>query len=337
LENRLGIDISGYKTNTFNQSLPLQVSQATGYLQKWINAGEMENKGVELILFGTPVRTNGFQWNISVNWAKNQNQVVDLYTDEQGNEVTSLTIASLGGGTSIAARKGEPYGAILGSDYVYNDNGEKLIVPAGTASREGRYQKTATNDQVIGNAYPDWTGGIRNSLSYKNFTFSFLIDMQQGGDVFSLDHWYGSATGLYKESAGLNELGNPKRDPIADGGGILYPGVLPDGTPNNIRVDGGNYLADGYGRMPNARFVYDASYVKLRDVSLTYNFSKILMDKTPFRGASLTFVGSNLWIISKNLPYADPEASMGSGNIQGYQTGVMPMTNNYGFTVNLQF
>jgi TonB-linked SusC/RagA family outer membrane protein len=330
-QNRLGLDLSAYKTNTFDQSIPLSVSQATGYLQKWINAGEIENKGLELVLFGTPIVSNGFRWDVSVNWAANRNKVITLYTDESGNEVTNLQIDNnLQGGVQIVARKGEPYGTIIGSDYVYT-NGQRTVKP------NGRYQISSTNDNVIGNVNPDWTGGIRNSFSYKNFDFSFLIDMQQGGDVFSLDLWYGIGTGLYAETAGLNELGNPQRDPAAEGGGILNPGVFADGSANNVRVEGDRYSADGWAVSPNSRFVYDASYVKLREVVLTYNLPSALLSKTPVRAASLSFVGSNLWIISKNLPHADPEASQSGGNIQGWQSGVMPMTKNYGFTLNVKF
>jgi TonB-linked SusC/RagA family outer membrane protein len=331
LENRVGVDLSAYKINTFDQSLPLSVSQATGYLQKWINAGEIENKGIELALFGSPVVAGDFRWDIALNWAKNQNKVIYLYTDEAGNEVTNLQLDNnLQGGVQIVARKGEPYGTIIGSDYVYT-NGQP------TVGANGRYLLSQTNDNVIGNYNPDWTGGIRNSFRYKNFDFSFLIDTQQGGDVFSLDLWYGIGTGMYAETAGLNELGNPKRSLVAEGGGILNPGVYEDGSPNATRVEGDRYTADGWAVSPNARFVYDASYVKLREVVLTYNLPSDLLARTPVRAASLSFVGSNLWIISKNLPHADPEATQAGGNVQGWQSGVMPMTRNYGFTLNVKF
>src|SRR5690606_20243043 len=110
----------------------------------------------------------------------------------------------------------------------------------------------------IGNANPDWTGGLKNRLSYKNLTLSFLIDVQKGGDIFSLDTWYGYQTGIYDFSAGLNDLGNPIRNSIEDGGGVILPGVLEDGTPNDIRVnasDDGNPF--GYGGAPRAAHVYD--------------------------------------------------------------------------------
>jgi len=232
-------------------------------------------------------------------------------------------------------------------DYQYHENGGKLINPA-----NGRYLKSATNDKVIGNVNPDWTGGINNAFKYKNLTFSFLVDVQKGGDVFSLDLWYGMGTGLYAETAGNNDLGNPMRDPIKwndpanktkeggyapTSGGLIEEGVLADGSPNWVRRNQQNYAAIGWAADPNKRFVYDASYVKLREVTLTYDLPRKLVHKIYLADASIGIVGSNLWIIAKNLPHADPEASQSSGNVQGWQSGVMPATRNLGFTINLQF
>ncbi len=345
LKNRVGFDLALYKTNTFDQLINLPVSFSTGYLDKWINAGEIENKGIELALNGTPVKTDDFRWDVKINWAKNTSKVKSLFRDASGKEVTNLQLASLQGGVSVNARIGEPYGSINGSDYVYHEEtGEKIV------AANGYYEISPTNDIVLGNYNPDWTGGVHNAFSYKNLSLGFLVDFQHGGDVFSLDMWYGTGTGLYKETAGLNDLGNPKRDPIVwvnpndhsqgyaeNSGGTLNEGVHEDGTPNTTRVNNENYQADGWLVSPNKRFVYDASYIKLREVTLTYTFPQRLVAKTFLTGASVSFVGSNLWIIHKNLPYADPEASQSSGNIQGWQSGVMPSTRNFGFTVNLQF
>lgn len=342
-KNRLGFDFSLYKNNTSNQLMPVKISYATGYLDKWVNAGEIENRGAELSLFGTPVKTKDFSWDVNVNWAKNNSTVVSLYTDESGNEVKNLVLASLQGGVTINATVGEAYGTIKGSDFKYHANGGKLINEA-----NGRYQKSATNDITIGNVNPDWTAGINNSFRYKNFTMSFLVDVQKGGDVFSLDLWYGMGTGLYEETAGVNDLGNPKRDPIkgkntttksydAASGGTVNEGVLADGSPNWIRVSNETYGAIGWGVDPNARFVYDASYIKLRELAISYDLPEKLIKPLYLSGASIGLVGSNLWIISKNLPHADPEASQSSGNVQGWQSGVMPATRNIGVTVNLTF
>ena len=342
-KNRLGLDLSVYQDNTYDQLMPVSVSYVTGFSSKWVNAGEIENKGVEVQLRGTAVKTKDFSWDINVNWAKNSSMVKELYTDEAGNEVKNLQIASLQGGVSINATVGQPYGAIMGSDFQYHDNGGKLV-----SATSGRYLKSATNDKVIGNINPDWIAGINNTFRYKNLSMSFLIDVQQGGDVFSLDMWYGMGTGLYAETAGLNDLGNPRRDPIAgrdytnktyaaNSGGTLNPGVLADGSENWVRVSEETYGAAGWAVDPNARYVYDASYIKLRELTLSYDLPKEFIKKLYLTGASIGVVGSNLWIIAKNLPYADPEASQSSGNIQGWQSGVMPATRNIGVTLNLQF
>jgi len=327
-QNRLGFDLALYKNNTVDQLMPVTVSFATGYSQKWVNAGEVENRGTELALYGTPVLTRDFRWNVSVNWAKNINEVVELFVDEAGNEVQNLQIAGLQGGVTINARVGEPYGTIHGSDFVYHENGGRI-------TDGGYYERSSDNDNVIGNVNPDWNAGINNVFSYKDFTFSFLIDWQQGGDLFSLDMWYGIGTGLYEETVGTNDLGNPMRAPYSEGGGVILDGVNADGTQNTTRVPY-TYSTEGWASSPNARFIYDASYIKLREVTLTYNLPDNLMNKTFIKGASLSFVGSNLWIISKNLPHADPEASQGAGNVQGWQSGVMPSTRNYGFSLNIQ-
>ena len=344
LNNRIGFDLALYNNRTFDQLMPIDISYSTGYEARWINAGEIENKGIELSLFATPVKTRDFSWNVKLNWASNRNKVISLYVDESGNEMKNLRLGALQGGVSINAYIGEPYGVISGTDYVY-ENGERVI------DVNGIYKFSAENNIVLGNVNPDWTGGLSNTFTYKNLSLSFLIDAQSGGSVFSLDQHYGGATGVYRESVGLNDLGNPKRDPIVwadpldhskgyapNSGGTILPGIREDGTPNTIRVDESSYVAGGYKAFPNSAFVYDASFVKLRELSLTYIFPRALLAKTrALSGASLSLVGSNLWIIHKNLPYADPEATQSSGNIQGWQSGVAPTERNIGLTLNVQF
>jgi TonB-linked SusC/RagA family outer membrane protein len=325
-KNRLGIDASYYDTKTKDQIVPAPVSRATGYNAKYINAGEIENKGVEITLNGTPVRTRNFTWNINVNWTKNRNRVNDL-----GGEIDNLQLGSFQGGVTINAALGQPYGTIRGSNFVYT-NGQR------TVGANGRYLMSPTSNEVIGNTNPDWIGGINNSFKYKNFTLSFLIDVRQGGDLFSLDMYYGLATGLYAETAGLNDLGKPLRNTLADGGGIIREGVTADGKPNTKRVSATNFGAYGYRYSPAAGFVYDASYVKLREANLTYSFPQSFFAKIKaIKGIDFSVVGRNLWIIHKNLPYADPEEGVSSGNLQGYQVGAYPTTRSIGLNLKFRF
>ena len=325
-DRRLGFDLATYQENSIDQLMPVTVSTATGYSSQWVNAGEIENRGLELNLHGTPIRTENFSWNINANWFKNESEVISLYG---GN--TNLQMAALQGGITINATVGQPYGTIWGTNFTYQD-GERVIDPT-----TGRFVVDGT-PQVIGDVNPDWKGGINNSFSYKDFSFSFLIDIQKGGDVFSLDTWYGYATGVPVNTAGLNELGNPVRDPVSEGGGLLLDGVNPDGTPNTTRTSMENYAnAIGYNYAPNAYHVYDASYVKLREMVLSYSLPESLLDRTSLTDVTLSAVGRNLWIIDKNIPYSDPEAGLSSGNIQGYQSGAIPTAREYGFNVKISF
>ncbi|TDQ30046.1 SusC/RagA family TonB-linked outer membrane protein [Tenacibaculum caenipelagi] len=332
-KNRLGFEASWYKKNTVDQILPVQVSPATGYNFKFVNAGEMENKGIELALNGTPVKSEDFEWNINVNWAKNENTVVSLFEDGENMLIYSAW------STAINARKGLPYGTITGTDYVYT-NGQR------TVGADGKYLRTSSTTEILGNIQPDWIGGVYNGFKYKNFNFGFLIDVQQGGDIVNYDAAFGNATGLYAETAALNELGNPVRDRVADGGGVLLDGVKADGTPNDIRAEAHNYLTPfGYyggssetgTYAPDAQFVYDASYVKLREVSIGYEFPKSLTDKLSINSLSLGLSARNLWIIHKNLPYGDPEYSASSGNRRGIQNGTLPSTKDVSLNISVKF
>lgn len=336
LQNRLGFDLAVYKTNTVDQIMPVEISKATGYSFKFVNAGEIQNQGIELIVNGSPVVTKDLRWDVSLNWSRNRNEVVSLF---EGTE--NFQLGNFQGGVTINATVGQPYGTILGTDYVYTDEAsgntysDPIVNQEG--SRAGYYMVSGTSDNVIGDQNADWNGGLLNKLTYKSWAFSFLFDWQKGGDIFSLDQWYGQGTGLYDNTVGNNDLGNPLRNTIADGGGIILSGVKPDGTPNDIRIPGGDYHAQGWSRDPNARFVYDASYIKLRNITLSYTMPQSILAKSFIKGVTFSLTASNVAILMKNLPYADPEGGLGAGNMQGWQSGVMPTTRNFGFSVNLQF
>ena len=324
--NRLGFDFSAYDKKSVDQIMSVSVSTATGYNSKWVNAGEISNKGVELSLYGEPIKTNDFNWKVNVNWSKNTNKVVSLYGD-----VTQLQLASVQGGVSINATIGQPYGSIVGYNYVYDSNGNKTI------GDDGYYLKSSSKE-VIGNVNPDWIGGINNSFRYKNINFSFLIDVKKGGDVFSLDTWYGYATGVYASTDFTNDLGNPVRNSLANGGGVVLDGVLADGSVNSTRVRADYYANPwGYKHATNAEHTSDAGFVKLREVSLSYDFNPEILEKLNVSNLTLTAIGKNLWIIDKNTPFADPEAGLSSGNIQGYQSGSYPSVKEFGVNLKVQF
>ena len=332
LKNRLGLDVTYYQSNSIDQIVGVRVSEASGYLYKRVNAGEIENKGVELSLTATPIKNENFAWNARVNWTRNRNKVLSLPEGLQ-----TLQLGSFQGGITINAQIGQPYGVIYGSDYTYLDPSNPTPETRLINATSGEYIKTTTSDNVIGDSNPDWQMGINNSFSYKNFTFSFLIDIQKGGTIWSLDQYYGLATGLPAETAFLNDLGNPVRNTIANGGGVINQGVNPGGSTNTTRIRTDRFGAFGYRRgLPDKAFSYDAGYIKLREVALTYKVPEKLLKNTFITGASFSAIGSNLWM-DKNLPHADPESGLGAGNIQGYSVGSLPSTRDFGFNVKLQF
>ncbi|MDR2123103.1 MAG: SusC/RagA family TonB-linked outer membrane protein [Flavobacteriaceae bacterium] len=334
--NRLGFDVAVYKTNTEDQFSLIQKSTSTFYYREFMNAGEVENKGIELALNLVPVKTKNFKWDINVNWAKNENKLKSL------PNIKNQVLGSYQSGFTIGATVGQSLGVIIGNDYVYDDNGNKVIdgnekLPDGKPNPNyGLYLQN--ENQVIGKTQPKWTGGITNRFTYKNLSLSFLIDIKHGGDVYSLDQAYGQETGLYPSTVGTSHLGKPIRNTIDDGGGIIFDGVKQNGTPNDIVID---VSASGTGfarnKRPHKAYVYNAGYIKLREVALSYAIPEKLFKESFVKSVTLSVIGSNLWIIQKYIPDADPEAGLGSGNLQGFQSGVMPTARTFSFNVKVKF
>jgi len=334
--NRLGFDASYYVTDTYDEILPVNISGATGYSREFLNAGSVQNKGFELSLNGSPIRTTNFNWKINVNFSRNRNEVTSLYKDATGQEAQNLQLGSFQNGETLNAPLHGSLGTIRGTDYIYT-NGQPTVGP------DGQYLITATSNNNIGNTNPDWTGGINNSFTYKHFNLSFLIDIRHGGSVFSNDLAYGLADGIYPLTAYTNDLGNPVRSPVTDdskSGGFIRPGVTADGKPNTVRVPGGPYgsFGDGTGIIPLKAFVYDASYIKLREAIIGYTLPDGALGKLgPVKEVTFQLIGRNLWIIHKNLPYADPEEGLSSGNLQGIQEGAYPTVRTISFNLKLRF
>ncbi len=317
LKKRVGFDFAVYNKKTEKQIVPVAVTAATGYTSKFVNAGTIQNRGVELSVNLTPVQQKHLKWVVTLNFSKNQSKVVKLF-----DGVENIQVAQYAQGVTLNATLGEPYGTLKGADYVYID-GKKVV------DKNGYYKKTTTSTNIIGNITPDFNAGITNTLTYDNLSLSFLIDMQKGGDIFSLDMAYGLASGLYPETAVTKDGKEVRAE------GVILDGVNEKGEPNTVVASLTDYGFYGYVHNPNKAFIYDASYVKLREISINYRIP--LKKERFFSTATVGLVANNVWIIFKNLPYADPEAGLGAGNQQGYQVGVMPTTRNFGFNLSLQF
>lgn len=322
LDSRLGVDITAYYGETKDQILPLSLSGTTGYTSQIINAGLISNQGIELTLKGLPVKTKEFEWQITGTFSSNKNKVKELL-----DGVDYYRLANAPFKVEVGAYVGQEYGVIMGTDYVYNDKGEKIV-------SDGLYESTSGN-VPLGSVYPKALVGITNTFKYKNLDFSFLFDGQFGGKFFSTSHMWGMYSGMLEETAGLNELGNKKRDNPDDDGGVLVSGVNEDGTPNTTRVDaetwGGHFYTG-----PAAQNVFKSDFVKLREVTLGYNIP--LNSGSAIKGLRVSAYGRNLLLFGPDTKHFDPEmATTSSGNIQGIEGGALPSVATFGLNIGLQF
>ncbi|MGI4822073.1 MAG: SusC/RagA family TonB-linked outer membrane protein [Janthinobacterium lividum] len=326
LNSRLGFEATVYQQNSIDQQIAVNIPASTGYLYRYVNAGNIRNRGIEITAFVSPVQTTDFKWTVNANWTRNENIVQSLYSGD------NLVLATYQQGITSNATVGQAYGSLRGTDFIYDTNGNKVV------GADGYYSVTSDANHVIGNPTPRWRGGITNTFTYKGISLNFLIDIKSGGQIYSLDRAYGLDTGLTPETAGLNDKGNPSRNTIANGGGVILPGVKADGTPNDVRVENSATGLFGYEVNPNAAFVYDASFVKLREAALTFSLPATLLSKIAVKGIDISVVGRNLWIIHKNLPDADPEDVSSSGNLgQGFQGGAYPTMRTLGANLRLRF
>jgi len=331
LNNRLGFDVTFYDSKTTNQIMLVDISDATGYDNMLINAGEIENKGVELQFNADVLKSSsGFNWNVTVNWAKNMNSVNELYVDPiTGQKVDAYQLGSSWGGMTIEARVGEPFGIIKGNGFV-RDADNNLVI--------GSNGLPLTEDAPIelGNITPDWTGGINNSFSYKGLSLSFLIDGRMGGDLFSVSDWFGAYAGISQETAegGIREHGLVVNGVVADA----------DGNPTNVVntqvVSAENYYGGYWGREENS--IIDGSYIKLREIVIGFDLPKSIVQKTGFiQSANFSIVGRNLAILythSSNDIGIDPETGFGTSNDgMGLEQFQLPTARNIGFKLNLKF
>ncbi|WP_116127420.1 SusC/RagA family TonB-linked outer membrane protein [Lewinella sp. IMCC34183] len=321
LNDRAGFDFTYYNIESRDLIIPVSISGTSGYGSTYLNAGLLSNKGIELRVYGTPVQTENFTWNTSVNFARNRNQVVEL-----AEGVDRLSIDGSWNVTFLA-EKGEPYGSLNGAGYARNDDGDVLVDEEGYPIRETNLD--------FGSAYPDFTGGFLNDFQIYGFNLSTLIDFRKGGSLYSVSNLFGSYSGVLASTAGNNAKGNPVRDPATNGGGILVEGVREDGTPNETYIDIRPYFETLYG-YPEA-FIYDASFIKLREVSIGRALPARWFENNFIGNATVSLTGRNLAILHKNTPNIDPEAALSNGNVQGFENGQNPSVRSFGVSLNVGF
>jgi len=325
-QNRVGLNATFYKSTTIDQIFAINVSRTTGYATKWVNAGEVENKGVELTFQGGIFRSkDGFNWDININWSRNINKIVELI-EGVDSYVMAAFYTSGSSAVYLESRVGEEFSTIYATKIAKDDQGRNLI------NDDGTYQVT-DEMQKIGSVLPDWNMGIGNNFSYKNFYLNVLFDFQKGGTLFGR----GYQTALYAGTLAETAEGNIREEGIVLDG-VYGPGTTNPGSTNTTILDAQSYFRLQR-KTPGDHTVFDASYIKLREVSFGYSFPVKKLSKTPFKKLTLSFVGRNLAILMKNTPSGlDPEsAGNSSGNIQGREYGQLPSIRNFGFKLLLNF
>ncbi len=332
LSKRLTLDFTYYDQKTTNQILAVGVSSTSGANSRLINVGEIQNKGFELLVGVTPVRTRNFSWNVSFNMAKNNNEVVEL-----AEGIDRLILGRQWDVWSVA-QPGEPYGNLIAQGFLKNENGDRIL------NADGFYQRDPERT-VVGNQEPDWTGGISNTVSFKGLTLSATVDIRKGGEVFSGSHFYGHQRGIWKSTLqGRNaEYGGVQ---WTDGdGNVRNDGFIPDGvTETGERwtqpIPAHQYWATygSWGSGVREVGIVGSGFVKLRELILNYRFPTTLLEKTPFQTASIALVGRNLWYIQTDMPNKiNPEGTFNSGNGGAHEYGSLPPTRSVGFTLNVSF
>ncbi|XWW45864.1 SusC/RagA family TonB-linked outer membrane protein [Fibrella sp. USSR17] len=334
-ENRLSVDATYFFTKSTNQIFNVAISPSSGFDTRTTNVGELQNQGLELVLSGTPIRSRGFRWDISANYTRIRNKVIDITTGVQSAAINGN--AFIGINPSIV--QGQPYGVIVGTGYqrVQSTNSSAPNYDA-TGQFNGQYLINGTNgqfapglpNQVLSNPQLNYQLGINNSFSYKGLTLSALVDIRQGGQLYSF-----SAVD-YRNAGSLYVTGLDRDQPR------ILPGVIAvanaDGTtsyrPNNIQIPAQTYW-QGLGGLASEAAVFDASVYRLREVSLNYVLPKNLLGKTPFGTISVGLSGRNLFYYAPGY-FSDPEVNtQGAGNIQGLDLNGPPPTRNFGVNLRL--
>ena len=316
INNRLGLDFSVYQKKTKDDIVQVTTSSASGYGSSIQNVGEIRNTGIELLVYGVPVKTTDFIWNTSINLAHNSSEVLYL-----GEGVSSFNIdgaVSRSGNATITNIVGNPYGQIIGYKYKTDDAGNRIFDSNGLPIRDSQIS-------VLGDGVYKLTGGFRNDFTYKNWTLAFLIDFKFGAKLFSGTNYNLYSTGLHKNTL-------EGRD-----GGIIGKGVTESGAVNTTSVDAQTYWQYIASNNFTEEFVYDASFIKLRELSLGYKLPRSLFKKTPIQSIGISLVARNLWTIHKETPNIDPESAYNNGNGQGLELNGYPATRNIGFNINVKF
>jgi TonB-linked SusC/RagA family outer membrane protein len=343
--NRFSLDFTYF--NRVDSDIPVTVplDGATGYSSIVLNSGKQTSKGLELGVFGDVIRSENFTWNVGLNFATLSRFVDELYEGIESRDLSTYT-----SNMKLQERVGQEWGLFYGRGFATHTDGSKIFTTGDSFARE--------TNKNLGSLLPDFTGGFTSNMNYKNFGLNLGFDFQKGGQYYSRTERYYDHSGLSSQTAGLNDKGNPKRDAVADGGGVHIVGVLQTGTDANGTPTSDGTVVDkyvdakGHFSLSNLGNIYennvhDATYIKLRTVRLNYTFNKTVTDKINIKSATLGLYANNVWLIYSDLPWIDPseiEKRSGTNSLTdqggGYnwaEAGQLPNTRTIGLNLNLRF
>jgi TonB-linked SusC/RagA family outer membrane protein len=319
----IDIDVTYYNNTSRNQIISLPTSNAFGYSSKLINAGEINNKGIEVILGIHPIRSKNWDWNSTINFSKNSNKIIKL-----SDAVSSLNLSS--SLVTLMAEEGESYGQLHGYDFVYAPDGQRVI------DSDGLYMRT---QQLVklGSVLPDFLWSFQNGIRYKDLRFNFMIDSRVGGNFYSQTYAVAMYSGILPETAsnGIRETGVVSEGVTAD---VTFNA---DGTysVSNTAPNTKNVTAQAWSRNhrngPTAFSIFDATFIKLRELSLGYDFQ--LGDRSPIKTIGTSVYARNIFYIYRKSKTIDPELTNSGGNVQGIEGGNMPTPLTYGLNVSFKF
>ena len=343
---RFRFDLSLYNTNSYDQILSVDVSQSTGFRSKLLNAGKINNKGVEVQLGITPVKKQ-LTWDIDVNYAANRSKVIEL---DKAGLLQNYVVAT--NSAQVIAAVGQPYGTLFGNAFLRDGSGNIIVNATGAP-------QTDPTKRVLGKYTPDWIGGISNTFTYKGVSLGVLIDASFGGSIYNGTYATGTYTGVLAstmpgraaELGGISYYypGNVKANGtvrLADGAtapsgvtvyddGMIFDGVTSDGKRNEKILSAQTYYKSF--RTIDEANIFDASYVKLREIKLSYNLPSKWIRPLNLQGVSVSLVGRNLAILHRNIADIDPEVAFNTGNGQGLESLSNPTTRTYGINLNIKF
>jgi len=316
--DRVKLDVTYYNSSATNQIISVPISASSGYGTKVTNAGQIDNSGIELLLGGSILKSKtGLNWDVTINWSKNQNEVVELAEGIDQYELSGGSYWSL----KVMAIPGQKYGSLFGYDFERAPDGQIIY----------RNGLPAQGDlKVLGNYTPDWIGGINNEFNYKGVNLNFLIDTRMGGEMYSMTSTWGRYAGVLEETVIGREggiVGDGVKEVVDASGAVTY-------VKNDVAANAENFNKAAYVSDVAYSSVYDASYIKLREFKLGYTFNKI--GNTPIKDVNISLVGRNLAILWTKVPHVDPEGAFSNSNVQGLEFGQIPSARSLGFSVSFK-